>query len=223
MFAPAGLPDALVGLRPVVDHPVDEHADVLPRVEAEPVAVFVGQVERIDHLAVDVELQLSARRVADANRRAVCVAGPMSEFDLVDLGVAVEVVQRRQRGLVTRTVAALYALDEPLGERVGFGEVAELDERVQRERGVADPDVSIVPVAFAADHFGETRGPGRHDPAGRPVRQELEGQRRPFDVFAPPAVVGAGARPGSPVVEGALVGLLASSHVEFGLTEGEER
>src|SRR4029453_448169 len=69
LTAPAShLPDALVLLPPVVAHPVDEPDDVLPRVVSDRRAILVIQVHGVHELAVDVELEMGAGVVADANR-----------------------------------------------------------------------------------------------------------------------------------------------------------
>ena len=67
-WPPAGLPDALVGLLPVVAHPV-EHADQgapagIGDADADP----TGEVDGVHELAIDVELQLVGCPVADAYR-----------------------------------------------------------------------------------------------------------------------------------------------------------
>ena len=55
--AAAHLPESLVGLVPVLVHPVDDLADFLPAVVGNRRAVLVVQVDRVNELAVDVELQ----------------------------------------------------------------------------------------------------------------------------------------------------------------------
>ena len=80
---------------------------------------------------------------------------------------------------------------------------AEVVQRPQHERGVADPRVAVVPVALAARRLGQRRGARGHDRAGRRVAQALQRERAALDV-RPPRVVGDGrhAQPVAPVLLG---------------------
>ena len=63
LLAAAGLPDALVGLVPVLAQPVEHAPQVCPSVSVQiGCTVLVVQVDRVDQLAVDVELELVRRR-----------------------------------------------------------------------------------------------------------------------------------------------------------------
>ncbi len=76
------------------------------------------------------------------------------------------------------------ALDDP-GDprevRLGLLERAEVDQRVRRHRGVADPAEPVVPVPHAAQLLGERGGSGREDRARGLVAEGLEGERRTRD------------------------------------------
>ena len=61
---------------------------------------------------------------------------------------------------------------------------AEVVQRPQHERGVADPRVAVVPVALAARRLGQRRGARGHDRPGRRVAQALERERAALDVRA---------------------------------------
>src|SRR5437762_9225273 len=84
---------------------------------------------------------------------------------------------------------------------------AEAHEAVEREGGVADPGVAIVPVPLAAELLGKPEGGGRDDGAVRPRGEELEGQRGAVDHLTPAALVGGATEPPAPEVEGALEGV----------------
>ncbi|RAO23916.1 hypothetical protein ONO23_06272 [Micromonospora noduli] len=90
------------------------------------------------------------------------------------------------------------------------------------EGRVPDPGVAVVPVPLPADLLGQPRG-GRGDQgAGRCVRHQLEGHRRPLDHLAPAALVPGTAHPPPPVVAGLgeqiarLVGAECSRRVRTG-------
>ena len=60
-------------------------------------------------------------------------------------------------------------------------------ERLQGERGVAEPDEAVVPVAHAAERLGQARRRGRDDAAGVLVREGAQHeQRAPHDVVVSP-------------------------------------
>ena len=82
------------------------------------------------------------------------------------------------------------------------------NEGVHREGGVADPGVAVVPVARAADDFGQAAGRGGDDRAGRLEGEQLQGEGGALDALAPAAAVGAAGEPVLPEFYGALEGLL---------------
>ena len=80
---PAHLPDALVRLLPVVDHEVDQVPSQCPRFVVQRAdAELARQVERVEHLAVYVELELRGGRVADPNRTRVLITGQPVDLEL---------------------------------------------------------------------------------------------------------------------------------------------
>ena len=70
-------------------------------------------------------------------------------------------------GPVTRPSALAEAVGQPAHERSGLLGEAEPQQRVERERGVADPRVAVVPVALAAELLRQARRRRRDDRAGR--------------------------------------------------------
>jgi len=68
------LPDALVRFPPVPTDPVDETDDVDLQVVRDGCAVLVIELNRVDQLAVDVELQMGVSQVADADWPRTLVA-----------------------------------------------------------------------------------------------------------------------------------------------------
>ena len=95
--AAAGLPDALVGLVPVVAQPVGELGELDPAGMADPQPTPVGQPDRVQQLTVDVELELIGGAVADADRLGAGVALPVVQGLLVQVGGAVDPVHDLQR------------------------------------------------------------------------------------------------------------------------------
>ena len=67
---------------------------------------------------------------------------------------------------------------QPLAPRRGLVDVAAHHQRVEREGGVAQPAVAVVPVAHAAELLGQRRGRRGDDAAGRRVGQRLERDQR---------------------------------------------
>ena len=72
---------------------------------------------------------------------------------------------------------------EPVEESVRLVGQSELEERVERERGVAQPGEPIVPVARSTDRLGKARRRGCHDGSGRRICHQLERERRAPDVL----------------------------------------
>ncbi len=63
-------------------------------------AILVGQIHRVHHLAIDIELQLAVGRVADAHRAGVLVTAQVIERLLRHLMSAIDAVQDLQRSLL---------------------------------------------------------------------------------------------------------------------------
>ena len=98
--AAAHLPDALVGLIPVLGEPVEDRAQLDPERVRERHAPALGEVDGVDDLAVDVQLELVRRAVADAHGPRVAVAGEVRELDLVEVAAPVERVHDLERRAV---------------------------------------------------------------------------------------------------------------------------
>ena len=120
------------GLAVVLADVVDEPGDVLPAVVVDGPAVLVEEVDGIHQLAVDVELELVGRGVADAHGAAATVAVEVVQLDLGQLVAAVDAVHELQT-LVGFSLAA--ARLDPAHERGGLVVVA---EPVEARRAVND-------------------------------------------------------------------------------------
>ena len=159
---------------------------------------LVGGVDAVQRLAVDVELQLVGGAVADPHRARAAVALPVVERLLDEVGGAVDAVHDVQRAAV-----AAGALPRP-GPAASAPNAAASSvnprpsSAYDREGGVADPGVAVVPVALAADLLGQAGGRCRDQSAGRRVGHQLERDRRAVDHLPPAAAVGRAGEPGPP-------------------------
>ena len=142
-------------------------------------------VDRVEDLAVDIELELRRRGVADPHGGRPLVARQPVELALVQAALPREPVHDLDVGGVAGDGA-----QEPLAPRLGLLARAGLQHREERQRGVAQPAEAVVPVALAADPLGQRRGRRGDDPAGRRVRHRLQHDQRLVDLL----VVVAGAR-----------------------------
>src|SRR5215203_807794 len=168
-----------------------------PRLVSRLQAVAVGEIDGIHRLAVDVELQLIGRAVADPYRAGPAVALEVVENLFFEVRRAVDPVHDLQRaGALTRSLS--NPVPEPAAEGGGLFGVAEPEQRVHGEGGVADPGVSVVPVALAAHLFGEAGRGGGDQCAGRGVGHQLERHRRAGYLLLPTAVVRRAPEPTAP-------------------------
>ena len=201
--AAARLPDPLVGLVPVVYQPLEVAGELQPAVVVEGQPVLVAEVDGVHQLAVDVELQLGCRAVADPHRRRAHVALQVRELLLGQVLTPVDAVHDRQRARLAAGRVAEAPL-QPAHERAGLLGEPEPEQRVEREGGVADPRVAVVPVARAADLFRQAGGGGGHDRAGGRVREQFEGERRAMHHLAPAPAVARAAQPVPPERHGGV-------------------
>ncbi len=157
---------------------------------------LAADVQAVEHLAPHVELELLGRRVADAHGRRALVPGQPVDGELGDTTAAVDAVHDLQVGRV-----AGDRTQQPLAPRARLGHVAGAEQRLQRERGVAQPAEAVVPVAGAAELLGQRRGRRRGDASAGCVRQGLERHERASYRVLPASAV---ARPRYPVGPEAL-------------------
>ena len=190
----AHLPDAVVGLAPVAFDEVEQHALERPRIVVLREAGLAADIQRIDHLAVDVELELRSRGVADAHRRRARVTGQPWQHRLAEDALAGDAVQH---GEVLRPPGRRP--QQPLAPCAGLVAIAGEQQRIERERGVAQPAEPVVPVAHAADALGQRRRRRRHHAAGRRIGERLQHHQRVLDgvgVLPLVAALGAERAPG---------------------------
>ncbi len=190
---PAHLPQPLVRLAPVGADRVRQAAHELPVRRGDPPADLRVEPDRLEHLAVDVELPLLHRAVADPHRARAPVAGEVGELDLGEHPLAADPVEDLEVLGPPRARAP-----EPVAERVRLVAEAEREQGDEGERAVADPGVAVVPVPLAARLLGE-RGGRRGDdrPRGR-VGERLEHERRAPHRRLVGAVVAAAGDPPAP-------------------------
>ena len=125
---------------------VEHRALQRPRVRVLGEPHVTGLVQRVEHLAVHVELELAVGGVADPHRRRSLVARQPADLVLAEAALAGGAVHDLQ----LRGIAGDRA-QQPVAERARLVGVARAHQRVDRERRVAQPAVAVVPVADAAD------------------------------------------------------------------------
>ena len=143
------LPDPAIGLPPVAQRGLDLAAEDGPQPIVEPVARLRVQVDRVEHGAPHVVLDLVVRAVADPNRPRPLVARQVVERPLLEHVLAAHPVHHLELVL-----AAGHVGDE-VEEVVGLPVEAQRVEAPQGERRVAQPAVAVVPVALAAGRLGQ--------------------------------------------------------------------
>ena len=148
MSSAADLPDALVGLLPVLDRGLDEALDQRPAALGQVVAGLRVQEDRVQHRAPHVVLALVVGAVADPHGAGVVVAAEVVERLLDQLALALDAVHHLQ---VVRLGGVLHEVEVV----VGLPLEAERVQAPEHERAVADPAVAVVPVALAAGGLGQ--------------------------------------------------------------------
>ena len=187
---PTHLPYSLVGLPPVRLQPPDDSLDHAPPVRCRRHPELASAKDGVEHLAVDVQLALAGRGVADPDRTRVLVAGQPAELVLVEPPLSAETVH----DLEVFRIAGDRA-QHPVAPADRLFHVAGRHQRVEREDGVPQPAVAVVPVPDPAQKLRQRGRRGGHDPARRRVRQRLEGDQRAPHLLGPAAPVGRAARP----------------------------
>ena len=179
--------------------------------------------QRVDHLALHVELHLPGGGVPHPDGARAGVAGQPGKFDLGEQAFARDAVHDLH--LVR---AAGDRADQPVAPRSGLLQEAGAGERGEQQGAVAQPAEAVVPVARTAQHFRQGGGRRGDDAARGPVGERLQGQERAPDGGHPWSVVGASGHPVRPerLRLGELpagVGGLRRRQVRGGVGEDENR
>ena len=145
----ANLPDPRVLEPPPVDEPLEQLPHERPGRVVRRRAVRARLVERVEHLPVDVELELRRGGVPDAHRLRALVARQPVELVLVEAALAGEPVHDLHVGRVAGDGA-----QEPVAPPDRLVAVARAQHGEQRQGRVAEPAEAVVPVADAADVLG---------------------------------------------------------------------
>ena len=109
-------------------------------------------VQRVDHLAEDVELELSVRRVADADGTRALVAGEPGHFPLEEPTLAAEAVHD-----LRLVGAAGGGAQQPVAPGAGLVVVARVHQRDERQAWrraasrVGSPSCESPPISSGSD------------------------------------------------------------------------
>ena len=109
-------------------------------------------VQRVDQLAINIELQLLVRRIADPHRAAVVIAGQPRDLTFGQPALAGEAVHDLHLRGVPRRRA-----QQPFAPGARLAAIAGAEQRVERQRRVADPAEAVIPVARPARAIPATR------------------------------------------------------------------
>ncbi len=133
----------------------------------------------IHQLAVDVELQLVRRRVADAHGPRAFVTGKPRHLPLGETPLAGDAIHDLHLVGCARERA-----QKPIAPGFRLLVVAGVHQGLQREGRVAQPAVAVVPVARAGELLRERGRRRRDDAAGGAIGQRFQGDQRAGDRFA---------------------------------------
>jgi hypothetical protein len=193
MSAPtARLPDAFFRLIPIIDQPIHHPGDCLPAGVTNGWMAILGQAECKHGFAVDVELQLVCRAIADTNRTRIAIPLQVVERFLYQVRRTVHAVHNLEWSGGGAGVF-LDAVAQPLQERHRFVFEPQCHQCANRIRAIAHPGKPVVPVALAAQLFGQSRGGGRHKCTGRRVGHQLQADGGALYHFTPTSTIRGGA------------------------------
>ena len=155
----------------------------------------------VHDLTEHIELKLDVRRVADADRRGFLVARQPVDDPFGKPPLAADAVHD-----LDLIGTAGHRPKQPFAPRLRFFVKAGIHRAEQRQRGVAQPAVAIVPIALAADFLRQRRGRRGDDAAGRPVGERFQRDHGTADRVRPFAGRAALCRPSGPEFFGRFQG-----------------
>ena len=152
----------MVGLVPDLGQVIENGAFEVPGAVVELQLLHPRLMEGVDQFAVDVELQLGVRGIADPNRLRALIAAQPVGLPFEKTALAHDPVHDLHVGRRAR-----HRAQQPVVPGRGFAGVAGIHQGEQREGGVAQPAEAVVPISGTAELLRQRRGRGRNDAAGR--------------------------------------------------------
>src|SRR5262249_18491026 len=189
----SSFPQALIRLFEVFGRERHQPFDQIAILRVELASQRRHQIRPVGKFAVDIELALIIGTVADPHRSAAAIPFKMLEDLLVERHFRADAIH----DLDYSWPLAADELQES-AECFRLAAVTEHREGEECEARVAEPAVSIIPVALAADFLRERGGSRGHDRPGRRIGQQLQREGAPHDNIAVWSVIPAIADPLDP-------------------------
>src|SRR5262249_40202130 len=133
-----------------------------PTVIADRLDVFVVEVRRVHQLAVNIELQLVMGGIPDPDRSRPAIPLQVVQRFFLQFGPAIDAVHQLQWP-VAGTFGLFPTRLRPALESLRLFRKTDPQQGVKSEGRVADPGVTIVPIAPAADRFRQAARGSRYD------------------------------------------------------------
>src|ERR1700751_2528123 len=111
------LPNALIRALPILPEPLEDALNVLPAAMRDCVAVFICEINRVHHLAIDIELQLLISRISNKYRPRILVSTEMIQWNLIKFLPAIERVHYLQWAALGIVAQPVF---QPFNERFGL-------------------------------------------------------------------------------------------------------
>ena len=156
-------------------------------------------MQGVHHLAIDIELKLPHRRIADADRRGAFIAREPRQLDFGQAAFARRAIHNLELSRISR-----HRPQKPIAPGRCLFLISGRHQGVESKGRVPQPAVSVIPVAHAAKKFRQRRRGRGDDPPCRGVGQGLEGDQRTEHMVLPFALVSAAVGPFLPPLFGVL-------------------
>src|SRR5262245_55566069 len=177
----AHFPDPFVGLLPIITKPIEVLSDECPYIVAYWHCILVVEIYRVEHLSIDIQLKLTIGPITDSHGSRTPIPVEVIEGLLGQIVTPIDTVDDLRRSNLDFSSTRFH----PFHERVCFASESDPQQTIQREGGVTDPCVTIVPIPPSAERLRQTACWRRDDRAGRFKGHELERQGRSVHHFAP--------------------------------------
>src|SRR6476646_3561457 len=147
----ANLPYALVRAPPIVSQPLQHTANLLPLGMRDAMAVLIGEIKRIHHFTVNIELELLVSCVSNAHRPRILIPTKMIARNLVQSLPAIDSIHRLQwPPLSILPQSSLH----PGKKCFCFIEETQSNECMERKGRISQPGESVIPISHSANTLG---------------------------------------------------------------------
>ncbi len=157
--------------------------------------MLINQEGCVQQFAVDPQLFLGCRHVANLNRAASRVSFQARKLHQWQIMATINPIHRLQ---TTHLLAFIASRLQPFEHRLCFLDIAQVQQAIHTERGITYPGIAVIPIFPASQTLWQACCGSSHKGPGGLIQKQLQHKRGTLYLFAPVSLVAALRNPAPP-------------------------